>query len=388
MKLAGQKILVTGATGFIGGRLVEELVGRQGCRVRALVHNFANAPRIARFPVEMVGGDVADEAAVTRAAQGCDVIVHAAMGTTGNAQARRRATVAGTEAVLKAARAAKVERVVHLSTISVYGMTPDGDLHEQDRRGRLPDAYSRDKAAAEKLALHYHRKKGLPVAILQPTIVYGPFAQSWTISPLAALRTEQVILPEGGAGLCNAVYVDDVVDAIVRAAHVPEAVGECFLVSAPEPVTWKEFYGAYEEMLGFQSTVSLAKADFARERRQQIRHDFVQDFASFFLHPKVDRRLKSSALLRVPYRMAKSVIPRRWRESWKEANKPGAGRQNGQPAPKPKRLPDKDRFNWFAARTRVRIDKAKAVLGYAPKFDLQEGMRRTRLWAEWAALLD
>jgi nucleoside-diphosphate-sugar epimerase len=137
MSLVGRHILVTGATGFIGGRLVETLCKQHGCRVRALVHNFTNAPRLARFPVEMVPGDVSDEGTVTKAAQGCDIIVHAAMGTSRNAMARRQATVQGTESVLRAGLTAGVSRVVHLSTISVYGMIPNGDLTENSSRGRL-----------------------------------------------------------------------------------------------------------------------------------------------------------------------------------------------------------------------------------------------------------
>ena len=237
MSLTGRKILVTGATGFIGGRLIEALIQQHGCRVRALVHNFTNASRIARFPVEMAAGNITDEAAVAQAAQGCDFIIHAAVGSSGEKDANRKATVQGTENVLKAGLAAGVSRVVHLSTVSVYGLTTDGDLQENSTRGRLPDDYSRNKSEAEALALEYHRKKGLPVAILQPTVVYGPFASSWTIGPLMGLRNMQIVLPKGD-GLCNAVYIDDVVDAIIQAAEAPEAVGECCLVSAAEPVTW------------------------------------------------------------------------------------------------------------------------------------------------------
>src|SRR5208337_5054488 len=132
----------TGATGFIGSRTVEILIRDHGASVRALVRNFTNVPRIARFPLEMVLGDVRDEGVLIQAAAGCDVIIHAAFDFSGSERDQHRAAVGGTEAVLKAALAASVSRVVHISTISVYGLTQDGDLDEKGRRGKLPDAYS------------------------------------------------------------------------------------------------------------------------------------------------------------------------------------------------------------------------------------------------------
>ena len=130
MALNASTVLVTGATGFIGGRLVERLILEEGARVRVLLRDFAHAPRVARFPVEMIGGSVTDLDAVDRAAAGCDVIVHCAFGNSGTPEEKRAATIAGTEAVAEAARRAGVKRLVHLSTISVYGLPGDGDLDE------------------------------------------------------------------------------------------------------------------------------------------------------------------------------------------------------------------------------------------------------------------
>jgi nucleoside-diphosphate-sugar epimerase len=384
------RVLVTGATGFIGGRLVEVLVREHGADVRALVRNFTNASRIARLPVEMVPGDVTDAAAVAAAARGCDVIIHAAMDASGTPRQQHRITVGGTESVLKAAPAASVGRVVHVSTISVYGMTPDGDLTENGPRGRLYDTYSRTKSAAEALALRYHRNHQLPVAVVQPAVVYGPFGGAWTVGPLAALKSSQVVLPNGGNGLCNAVYVDDVVSAIWLAARHPQAVGQSFLISAEQPVTWKDFYGAYEQMLGFQSTVGLSYAELRSLRRSWKRRESYRSLIRLLRSKEFFEFRRKFPLLGVPWEFLKRMVPsgpiRRMR-SVDDASSVVALPSRPGPPERPVQLPEPTWFRLLAANTRVRIDKAKQILGYQPKYDLAAGMNRTRRWAEWANLL-
>jgi nucleoside-diphosphate-sugar epimerase len=383
MNLAGKTILVTGATGFIGSRLVEVLHKQHGCQVRGLVHNFSKASRLSRLPIKMVGGDISNRASLTNAVQGCDIVIHTAMGTAPGAY--RRDTVTGTENVLEAARAAGVKRVVHFSTISVYGLTRDGNLSETSRRGPLLDDYSRNKSDAERVALDIHRSSGLPISILQPTVVYGPFA-GWTYGPINELQRNRVVVPNGGDGFCNAVYIDDVVDAAILAAWHPSAVGETFLISGAEPVTWKEFYGAYESMLGFSSTVGMTYKEFKREsRRLASWRDLKNDLITLARHPSGIRLSRSSLLFRIPKSIVRSLAPRSWRWSPKS--------QIPQYPPRPPAKPEKpllfdeSRFRWQATRTRVCIDKARNVLGYDPKYNFESGMTNTRRWAEWAAVL-
>ncbi|MGH9362245.1 MAG: NAD-dependent epimerase/dehydratase family protein, partial [Thermoanaerobaculia bacterium] len=264
-------------------------------------------------------------AAVERAARGCEVIVHCAYGNRGTPAEQRAVNVAGTEAVVGAALRAGVSRLVNVSTIAVYGSTAAADLDETTPYQPPGDLYAATKAEAERLVLDAHRRHGLPAVVVQPTVVYGPFGPVWTIDPLVQLATRRVALVDGGEGLCNAVYIDDAADALVLAATCPAAVGEVFVLAGAAPVTWKEFYAAYERMLGVSATVSMSAAE---------------------LH----------ALAR-----------------------------NGADAPF--RVPDPRSIDFFAARTRVRIDKAARLLGYRPRFDLARGMALTEAWARWAGLV-
>jgi nucleoside-diphosphate-sugar epimerase len=385
-----QRVLVTGGTGFIGGRLVERLVLEHRAQVRVLVRDFRRAVRVARFPVEMIGGDVTDAAALARAMDGCDLVVHCAVGNRGPAAEKKAATVDGTAAVAEAALAARVKRLVYLSTTSVYGLPGDGDLDESAPRRQTGDPYSDTKIEAEETVFRYHRTRGLPVVVLQPTIVYGPFSQYWTLDPINQLKRSRVVLVEGGSGFCNAVYVDDVVEAILLAAGRDEAVGEAFLISGDAPVTWRDFYAAFEGMLGYTSTVALSVAEIEALRAKQRRESRTI--------PQIMRVIRNNEymrnrLLELPavghsFRILSSMTPA-WARTRIAKHFAAGEKPSGSmtiPPEKPLGLPDGYRMEFHRARTRVRVDKARRLLGYAPAFDFQRGMQLTSAWVDWANL--
>lgn len=105
------------------------------------------------------------------------------------------------------------------------------------------------------------RKNGLQATIVQPAIVYGPYGEVWTERPVQMLLQGILVLPTPGDGICNAVYVDDVVHALILAAQADEAVGETMLISGSEHPTWADFYRAYERALGLEGAVRLMAHD-------------------------------------------------------------------------------------------------------------------------------
>jgi nucleoside-diphosphate-sugar epimerase len=328
----------------------------------------------------MVSGDLLDADAIDRAVAGSDYVIHCAYGTQGDDATRRDATVRGTERVLSAALRHGCRRVVAVSTISVYGDTPPGDLDETAPRRYSGAVYNDTKLDAEKAAFAFCAQ-GLSVAVIQPTVVYGPFASTWTTRPLQQMASGRVILVNGGSGVCNAVYVDDVVTALMLAAVEPEAHGEAFLISGAEPVTWQEFFGCYEAMLGRPATVSLTAAEaaalFQGERPKSLASEAL----------RVIRREVGSR---------ESVIRERLSSTgWGRPVLTAADKLAlllGAPSPAPEAarpiypLPPA-KIAFTAAQTRVRIDKAKRLLGYRPAYDIREGMRLTEAWADWANLL-
>jgi nucleoside-diphosphate-sugar epimerase len=300
-----------------------------------VVPDLARAARIARFPVELAAADVTDPDSVAEAAAGCDVVVHCAYGSRGDAATRRRVNVEGTRNVLEAALRAGSRRFVHLSTLMVYGLTPERVLRETAPRRRSGDTYGDEKLEAERLAFAFHREQGLAVSILQPTAVYGPFATGWTVRVLEQLKSGIVPLIDGGSGICNVVYIDDVVDAVLLAAEREEAVGEAFLISG-QAITYREFYGRFAEMLGGQRTASLSG----------------------------EVALKCS-----------------------RAN--SAGRTDAKLATSgsPVHIPEPVWVRFQSLRTTVSTEKARRRLGYQPRIDFESGMRLTEQWARWAKLI-
>ncbi len=247
------RVLVTGATGFIGCRVAEILCLRDGWDVRAMVHNPANAARLARLPVEMVQADLQSSEDVARLVDGCDAVVHCAIGTAyGNRREIFAVTVDGTRRLAEAALAAGVRRLVHISTMGVYDPAAQGVLDEstpvQPRRG---DEYGESKQQAEAAVLRAVRR-GLSAVILRPARVFGPFGKTFVVNPLAAMQQGRFAWLGDPDVPCDMVYVDNVAEAIgcaLRAAD--EAVrGEAFNVSDGENATWREFYRYFAAALG------------------------------------------------------------------------------------------------------------------------------------------
>ena len=250
--MSENRIFVTGAGGFIGGRIVEVLQSAGRGPVRAGVRRWASAPQIGRLPVEIVQCDIRDLASARRAIAGCSAVVHCAVGD-------RAATVEGTRNVLQVALDEKVERVVHVSTIDVYGGAL-GTVREDSPLVRTGAPYGDTKIEAEEVVAEF-RAKGLPVTILRPTIVYGPGSASWTVEFAERLQGGQWMLAaKDTSGRCNLVYVDDVVQAVLRALALPKPSNEAYNVNGADDVTWHAYFQALNDAMGLPPMVPASRA--------------------------------------------------------------------------------------------------------------------------------
>ena len=388
MALDGKLVLVTGATGCIGGRLIEKLALEQRANVRVLVRNLGRMPRIARFPIEWVKGDITDPAVVQQAVRGCEVVFHCAYDFSAGRDGQRTTAILGTRNVAVAVLQAAVPRMVHISSLAVYGKISDVELTELSPWRSTTSRYAQLKRAAERLVLKLHREQGLPVVVLQPTLVYGPFSIQWTIGPSLQLKTGVVPLVDGGRGLCNAVYVDDAVDAILLAARQPHVLGETFLVSGEQPITWRRFYKAYEAALGVEGTVDISEHDLREAMKKHARDGgtftAVMDWAR---SPIVFSELAKLPIVQVSLRTLKACLSEgRWQSLKDRVFHPSRNGKEKAPFVKPLHVPDESLLALYLSSARVRVEKANKRLGYVPKFSFEQGMDRTQRFLHWANL--
>jgi len=247
------RVAITGASGFVGGRTIEMLVRRGDVAVQAVVRGYGRLARLSPLPQDRLSfavADICDGDALATAFGGCDAVVHCAFGSSGDVAARWHSSVDGTAQVLAAARRAGVRRLVHLSTAEVYDCTSEiiDETTAPIAEIAQDQEYEQQKLAAERLVLA-DGGPGLERVVLQPAILYGPWAGQWTAAQLERLPTDSGALPTGNHGRCAALYIDDLVTAIEAALVVPGIDGERFVLAGAEQVSWGRFFDAYRAML-------------------------------------------------------------------------------------------------------------------------------------------
>lgn len=218
-------ILVTGASGFVGGHVVHALRS-QDKPVRALVRDAAKAARLAAWNVELAQGDVTDAASLRRALQGCDAVVHLVAIRQGSEERFRRVMVDGTRDLLAAAKEAGVQRFVHMSALGTSEATKD----------LVP--YYRAKWATEQLV----QTAGIPYVIFRPSFIFGK--DGGILPTFVKLARYAPVTPIIGSGRqrIQPIWADDVGVYFARAVELDGVIGRIFELGGPDVVTWNDFW--------------------------------------------------------------------------------------------------------------------------------------------------
>ncbi|MEJ8306284.1 NAD(P)-dependent oxidoreductase [Saccharibacillus sacchari] len=238
------KMLVTGATGFLGKRLAHSLL-KDGHEVTGLGRNKQIGRLLEQDGIPFIQAELSDKEAVRSAiARGFDVVVHcgALSASWGKDEAFEAANIRGTAHVAEACLLGEVPRLIHISTPSVYfGLGERTNVRENDPLpAKQISAYARTKLAAEHEVLRVGRS-GLGTIILRPRALYGPGDR--TILPRLIEANEQTGVPfiGGGEALIDLTYIDDAVRAIRLAATAPvEALGGIYNISGGQPIRFAE----------------------------------------------------------------------------------------------------------------------------------------------------
>lgn len=239
-------VLVTGATGFLGKRLVKRLVN-EGYKVRVFVRKTSCIEVLNRYGVETIWGDLGDQPSVVGAAKGIAIIVHAAAGTSGTAHDSEKATIEGTRNILEACKVNGVKKLVYISSCSVYevaGFAENQVVTEEAQIERFPlhrGHYSAAKLKAEALVTEGLDRNEYSTVVLRPGTFYGPGAEVYT--PMMGIsfgRRVFVIFGNGEGGL-PLVHVDNVVDSIIQCARNNLAENQVFNVVDHDLVTKRRY---------------------------------------------------------------------------------------------------------------------------------------------------
>jgi nucleoside-diphosphate-sugar epimerase len=244
-------VLVTGATGLLGGHVTDLLVER-GERVRALVRPGRDIQRLASLGVDVRFGDLADHRSLVEAVRGVDSVLHCAArtGPWGPETAYKRANVWDLKALVEAAQGASVRRFVHVSSITVHGNDVHGAADEAAPLRIEPNPYSRTKVEGERLLLELIHKQGAPITIVRPGWIYGPRDSASFARFATLIRDGKMVMIGSGANHIPLIYVRDAAEGVILASAAPDAIGRAYLLVNDERITQRDYLTAIANELG------------------------------------------------------------------------------------------------------------------------------------------
>ncbi len=325
--------LVTGAAGFIGSHIVQHLLDR-GESVKALVRPGRTPPASAPQTDNLVWshGDLTDPASLKSATENVAVVYHAAalLQAPRNSNAMREVNVGGLRNLMNACVQNRVERLVFISSISVYASSNAPAICEDAPLGGA-DTYGRTKAEAEALLKSQAGSCGLAYSILRPCVAYGERDHN-NLTPRLMQMLRRPVIPviAGNRGHMLLVHAADIAEAAILAGTRPIAVGQAYNVTGGEPTSLQELAAVYMELTG-QNRL-LVPVPLALLRGVLLTQWLIRNLR----HRRLER------------------MTERYRNREHERS-------------------------VFLSR-HCDITKARTELGYDPKVDLREGMRRTLAW--------
>jgi 2-alkyl-3-oxoalkanoate reductase len=252
-----QKVLVTGANGFLGSALTRRLA-ENGVQVMALVRDPMRAQHLQALPnVSLVVGDIRD-ADLAAYMVSCDYVFHVAAQLNGSLESQMRTNADGTERVALAAAQTEVKRLVHVSSLAAYGYGyHSGQIGEDTPLKPVHDPYSMSKAEAERRLGQVAQRTQLAYSIVRPGGIYGPGSGFWTATMFKLAARKPTVFIGSGNGYVPLIFVDDLLDLMLLAAEHPQAAGEAFNAVYDPPYLWRQFWQGYSRLAGHDSWLGI-----------------------------------------------------------------------------------------------------------------------------------
>jgi nucleoside-diphosphate-sugar epimerase len=319
------KVLITGGGGFIGSHLVDDQL-KKGRKVRALDLDISGLARLkGHNNLEIIQGDIKDEALLGKAVSGVDRVFHLASVHLSIATADeeyRRVNVEATRKLLEISSKKNVARFVHCSTVGIYGKIKNPPANEQS--ACAPESiYDITKLEGERQALQFYRETSFPVVVVRPAWVYGPRCPR-TFKLFRSIARGRFMFVGDGKSLRHCIYVADLVEALELCAEVEKAVGQIYNMADNETVSKRELVEKIATIVGGSPL-----------------------------------RMSIPVWMIYPFCFAMEMGCKFLRKE------PPISRRS---------------LNFFTSNTSFDISKAKRELGFNPKTSLEEGLKLTYNW--------
>ena len=244
--------VVTGASGFVGGAICEELIGA-GESVTAVVRQSSETARLQSLGVTIAVGDLRDRGSLIDAFRGADTVIHSAALVSDWAPRKLffDVNVEGTRNVLDACAAADVKRILHVSSVEVFGHENRHSYPEQSPYRCGPGWYGVTKTLSEQLVRGEMEKGSLEAAIVYPTWVYGPGDRTFVTELIAALNDGSLpYLRDGGEYQIGLVYIYNLTAAVRTILGSPKGMGGRYILNDDPPVTFRRFVEELASRIG------------------------------------------------------------------------------------------------------------------------------------------
>jgi 2-alkyl-3-oxoalkanoate reductase len=358
-------IAILGASGFVGVRLVEMLHLGQRRPLRPIVARPASLAPLARFSLDCRLADPTDPAKLAAALEDCDVLINLA---TGNPEVIHALAAP----VYAAAARARVRRLVFTSSAAVHGQAPaPGTTEATPLPARHQFPYNTAKAQAEQSLRRARAAGPVELVILRPGIVWGPRSR-WVVDAVWGIRSGTFGWLDGGRGIINPIYVDNLVHALDLACHAP-VDKETFLLNDPAPANWREFYTPWLTACGVAPDSVPDAPPFSP------RHGWRAQFERLRVHPFTQRLAPSvPGVLKRTLKAMAAAVPE------PPAPDPfgGYGEIATGPTPLSEEMTALQRCAW-----RFPVTAAASRLGWNPLVDWPTAVERTSAWLRFADLL-